>query len=128
VASRSLEAFAGTDRILYGSDFPCVPESIIRSTRLRLSWVLSSVSIGRLDSICNLLHQIVVVGEDKKWPEYLLRAATKLAKDVTNLTGALDSADGDPAHVQGLAVEAQLNLPREFAAFGQALENARRLP
>jgi hypothetical protein len=82
-----------------------------------------TASIGRLDSICNVLHQIVAVGEDKKWPEDLLMAATKLANDVTNLTGAIDSADGDPAHVQRLAVEAQLNLPREFAAFGQALAN-----
>jgi len=44
VALPSLEAFAGTDRILYLSDFPYVPESIIRSTRLplRLSRVHSS--------------------------------------------------------------------------------------
>jgi ABC-type transporter Mla subunit MlaD len=80
-----------------------------------------TASIGRLDSICNLLHQIVVVGEDKKWPEDLLRAATKLANDVTNLAGAIDSADGNAAHVQGLAAEAQLSLPSDFAAFGQAL-------
>jgi hypothetical protein len=80
-----------------------------------------TAGIGRLDSICNLLHQMIDVGQDKKWPENLLRAASTLADAVTNLTGAIDSADGNPAHVQGLAVEAQLSLPREFAAFGQAL-------
>jgi hypothetical protein len=78
-----------------------------------------TAAIGRLDSICDLLHRMVTIGEEKNWPADLLNAAKQLAKDVTDRTGAIDSADVDS--IDHLAAEANTSMPNDFAAFGKAL-------
>jgi RNA 3'-terminal phosphate cyclase len=78
-------------------------------------------AIGRLDSICDVLHKMVSVGEKGKWPEDLGRAAAKLAKDLESLTGSLDNADEDSASVRSLISGAEVKLPQDFAAFGRAI-------
>jgi len=80
-----------------------------------------TAAIGRLDSICNLLHQMVIVGEERSWPEDLLSAAKQLVKEVTNCTGAIDRADVDSVDLRRLVADANASMPNDFAAFGKAL-------
>ena len=64
---------------------------------------------------------MVAIGREENWPEDLLDAAKKLAEDVTDRTGAIDSADANLVDLHGLIAEVGTSMSNDFAAFGRAL-------
>ncbi len=78
-------------------------------------------AIGRLDSICNALNQLARLSTKEGWPGALSAAAAKLSKDVELLAGAMDGAENNTAKLEALVNQANEHLPKDFAAFGQAL-------
>jgi hypothetical protein len=78
-------------------------------------------AIGRLDTVCDMLHALAAKSVKAGWPQDLQLACQKLANDVESLAGALDRAsDGQPA-IHDLTTKAQESLPKDFASFGTAL-------
>jgi hypothetical protein len=86
-----------------------------------LSQDAASKAVGRLDSICDVLHRLVQAAERGDWPDDLRAAAAKLASDVEILAGAMDQADEGVPTLKGVVERARDELPEEFAAFGRAI-------